>query len=164
MSLSALVVGVDPGPVPGVVVLCVGGEQRISPSIFQCDAGSVEWLVRESLSSTLPWTRRILAIERFVVGPRAARSSTPKAGQLAREMVGALMALGQSLDGVRAVQRSASEVMPWSMDKRLDAAGLLAATKGMPHARAAARHALYAAVRDCGAPDPLSSKVRDHYA
>lgn len=159
--MSALVVGVDPGPIPGIVVLCVGSVP-VSPSIFQCDAGSAPWLVRETLESRLPWDRRILAIERFVVGPRASRSSTPKAGQLTRDMVGALTALGADLPGVRVVQRSASEVMPWATDVRLDRAGLLEATKGMQHARAAARHALFAAVRDGGAPDPLSKTATRH--
>jgi hypothetical protein len=160
MSLSALVVGIDPGPIPGVVALCVGGGCPVSPSIFQCDAGSVGWLVRETLSSRLPWDRRILAIERFVVGPRAARSSTPAAGRLTRDMVGELIALGLELPGVQVIQRSASEVMTWATDVRLDRAGLLAATKGMTHARAAAKQAIYAAVADCGAPDPLSKTAR----
>jgi hypothetical protein len=94
MNPGALIVGVDPGPIPGVVVLRVGGHHRIGPSIFQCDAGSVGWLVRELLSGAPPRDRRILAIKRFVVGPRAAPSSTPNAGQLTRDMVGAMTALG----------------------------------------------------------------------
>jgi hypothetical protein len=155
MSLSALVVGVDPGPIPGIVVLRVSRHHRIGPSIFQCDAGSVGWLVRELLSSAQPWDRRILAIERFVVGPRAARSSTPKAGQLTREMVGALSDLA-ARDGAEFVDRPAGAVKPWATDKRLTAAGLLDLTKGMPHARDAARHALYAAVHAGLLPDPLS--------
>jgi hypothetical protein len=156
MMSPALIVGVDPGPIPGIVVLALTAEHRITPSTFQCDAGSVLWLVRESLSSAHPWDRRILAIERFVVGPRAARSSTPKAGQVTRDMVGALTAFGLQLPGVQVVQRCASEVMPWAVDARLDRAGLLDLTTGMPHARAAARHALFATVNAGLMPDPLS--------
>ena len=40
------------------------------------------------------------------------------------------------------------------------AAGLLEPTKQLRHARDAARHALFAAVADCGIPDPLSRKAR----
>jgi hypothetical protein len=158
MNANALVVAVDPGPIPGVAVLCViNGVLTPSPAVFQCGARSVAWLVDQMFSDEPLYEQRILVIERFVVGPRAARSSTPKAGQLTRDMVGELTALGTQL-GVRVVQRSASEVMPWATDARLDRAGLLAVTKGMQHARAAARHALFCAVRDCGASDPLSSR------
>jgi hypothetical protein len=51
-------------------------------------------------------------------------------------------------------------VKPWATDERLAAAGLLDPTKGMRHARDAARHALFCAVRDFGLPDPLSAKAR----
>lgn len=149
-----LVVGVDPGPIPGVVVL--GRVADGAPSIFQTDPGTVLWLLREVLTAGPAGVRRILAVERFVIGMRTARLSTPKAGAVTRDMIGAVAALGRELPGVELMQRSASEVMPWASDKRLTAAGLLDSTKGMPHARAAARHALFAAVRDGGLADPLS--------
>jgi hypothetical protein len=152
---SALVVAVDPGPIPGVVMLC--GADR---SVFQCDPDSVLWLVQKMLTVNLLHSRRILAVERFVVGMRAARSATPKAGAVTRDMIGALTELGRSLPGVTVALRCAGEVMPWASDKRLKAAGLLEVTKGMPHARSAARHALFASVADCNLPDPLSTKVR----
>jgi hypothetical protein len=160
MNRATLVVGVDPGPIPGIAVLRTGIDSLASPSVFQCDPGSAAWLVRQMLSDPLPFDRRVLAVERFVVGPRAARSATAAAGHVTRSMVGALAALGADLPGVHVVVRPASQVMPWATDPRLDRIGLLTATTGMPHARAAARHALYATVRDCGAPDPLSRKVR----
>jgi hypothetical protein len=161
MTGSALVVGVDPGPVPGIVVLRTGLDRPVNPSIFQCDPDSAPWLVREMLSdNTLTYDQRVLAVERFVVGPRAARSSTAAAARLTRDMVGALVALGTALPAVRVTVRSAAQVMLWATDCRLDRVGLLTATTGMPHARAAARHALYATVADCGVPDPLSRKVR----
>jgi hypothetical protein len=163
------VVGVDPGPVPGVVVLSSSGDA----SVFQCDAGSVLWLVHRALlvppvgpdivadlvNGRLTSERVILAVERFVVGPRSARLSTPRAAAQTRDMVGAVVALGEQL-AVTVVQRCAAEVMPWASDRRLAAAGLFELTAGMPHARAAARHALFAAVRDGNLPDPLSTKVR----
>lgn len=165
------VVGVDPGPVPGVVVLASSGDA----SVFQCDAGSVLWLVHRALlvppvgpdlvadlvNGRITSERVILAVERFVVGPRSARLSTPRAAAQTRDMIGALGALGEQLTGVSVVYRCAAEVMPWASDKRLVAAGLFELTAGMPHARAAARHALFTAVRDGNLPDPLSmTKVR----
>jgi hypothetical protein len=55
--------------------------------------------------------------------------------------------------------RAAALVKPWATDKRLHAAGLLDATKGMQHARDASRQALYAAVHMGVTPDPLSRKA-----
>jgi hypothetical protein len=54
------------------------------------------------------------------------------------------------------VERPAAAVKPRATDTRLDRAGLLAPTRGMPHARSAARHALYAAVPAGLLADPLS--------
>lgn len=152
---STMVVAVDPGPIPGVVMLRQG-----RTAVFQCDPDSVIWLVRELVTGGQVVARRVLAVERFVVGMRTARTSMPKAGQITRDMIGALTELGRTLPGVTVVQRCAADVMPWATDKRLSAAGLLDLTKGMPHARAAARHALFSAVRDGDLPDPLSTKVR----
>jgi hypothetical protein len=62
--------------------------------------------------------------------------------------------------GVRgSYARSAADVKPWATDTRLQAAGLLDLTKGMRHARDAARHALFCAVCDFGLTDPLSRKA-----
>lgn len=161
---ARVVIGVDPGPIPGVVVLRLG--PPLETSVFQCDADSVLWLIR-SLFAHAPYVgHHVLAVERFVVGPRASRLSTASAGRKTRDMVGAIVELGENqrdLVGrplVRVVARSASEVMPWASDARLSRLGLYTATKGMQHARAAARHALYAAVKDAGLPDPLSAHSR----
>lgn len=160
MTGAVLVVGVDPGPIPGVVALGrVADDRPTTPSVFQTDPHSVLWLVEKALGTSGPAVRRILAVERFVLGPRSSRLSTSRAAALTRDMVGALMLLGDELAGVTVVQRCAAEVMPWATDKRLAAVGLLEMTKGMQHARAAGRHALFAAVRDGRLPDPLS-KVR----
>jgi hypothetical protein len=50
-------------------------------------------------------------------------------------------------------------VKPWATDTRLAAAGLMEPTTGMRHARDAARHALFAAVKTYGLPDPLSARA-----
>jgi hypothetical protein len=60
--------------------------------------------------------------------------------------------------GVKLAVRHSSQVMPWTTDKRLRAAGLYAATTGKRHSRAAGRHCLFAAVHDGGLPDPLSRR------
>lgn len=153
------VVGVDPGPIPGVAML-VTGAGRTRAAVFQCNADAVLTLLGMLLDSQPAAALTVLAVEQFIVGRRAARSAAPGAGMVTREMVGAVARLGDALPGIHVVRRAAHDVMRWATDERLDAAGLLSVTRGMPHARAASRHALYAAVRDGNLPDPLSSKVR----
>lgn len=155
--MSVFVIGVDPGQTTGVCVLDDFGVYR---DLLQCSPGLVLPVVRGLLDGHNPApSGAVLAVERFVVGRRAARSSTPAAGALTRELVVALTELGRSL-GLRVALRSAAEVKPWATNARLDAAGLLALGKGMPHALDGGRHALFAAVADCGLPDPLSSRNR----
>lgn len=151
-----MIVGVDPGPTPGVAALHYEQGKQLSARVFQCDADSVNWLVY-SLLTFYPGLTRLLAVERFVVGGRASRSSTPKAGAVTRNMVGALEALAVR-DRATFVLRSASEVKPWATDERLAKAGF-PLPKGMTHARDAARHCLFAAVHDGGIPDPLSKST-----
>lgn len=159
MTGLALVVGVDPGPIPGVAVLGVDRDKAsVTQLILQCEPDTVLTLVGNALTSSRRWELRVLAVERFVVGSRAAHLATPKAAAITRDMVGAVAAVGLGVPGVLVVQRSASEVMRWASNKRLHAADLFTPTRGKPHARAAARHALYAAVRDCNLPDPLSTR------
>lgn len=159
MSLTRVVIGVDPGPVPGVAVIHPG---PLRTQVFQCDAGSVLWLVRGLISEADGGALdTILAVEGFVVGPRASRSAAAGAGKITRDMIGKLAGIqAYNPTNVRVVQRPATEVMPWASDARLSRLGLYAATKGMQHARAAARHALYAAVRDGGMTDPMSREFR----
>lgn len=151
------VIGVDPGPIPGVVVLTFTAERRLlAADPIQCTArllpGILSWLLTDR-SPTM------VAVEAFVVGHRAARSSTPHAGSVTRQAITEVHRVS-GFAGVPVLQRSAVQVKPWATDARLDAAGvdggLLEATKGMRHARDAARHALFAAVHDGGFPDPLS--------
>lgn len=153
-----VVIGVDPGPIPGVVVIRPG--RPVDTSVFQCDAASVLWLLRSLLQQSPHISRYIVAVERFVVGPRASKLSTPGAAALTRNMIGAVANLDNEYRGVTVVLRSAAVVMPWASDKRLGGVGLYTATKGMQHARAAARHALFAAVQDAGMADPLSPRGR----
>jgi hypothetical protein len=148
------VIGVDPGPIPGIVRLQLADRQptrlvdvqalQVTPDVLTC---VLEALTQDDLAA--------IALERFVVGRRAARSSTPAAGVATRSLVGEVE--GWARDGhVRILTRSAAEVKPWATDERLEAAGLLELTKGMRHARDAGRHALFCAVKEFGLPDPLS--------
>jgi len=142
------VVGIDPGGTTGVATL-----------MYYRDSG---WLVvprqygqANALTETLDLLSRAnpdaVAVERFIVSNRSARSRSSGAGEFARELIGALQYTGCPLD-----RRTASQVKRWATDKRLSAAGLLEPTKGMPHARDATRHALFSMVHRKWAPDPLS--------
>ena len=155
--MKPLVLGVDPGPVPGVALRRPDGPVEV----LQVSPGTLTLIVRALVASAPPapygGPNAVLAVEKFVVGRRATRSATPAAGALTRNQIGALEALAVEL-GIPCFLRSASEVKPWSSDQRLSAAGVTA--KGMPHGKDAARHTLYCSVHDCGYPDPLARTVR----
>jgi hypothetical protein len=157
------IIGIDPGPIPGIVRLQLDVNWvGITCTAFRVvDAQALQvtpGVLTAVLDAIADGVVQALAYERFVVGRRAARSSTPAAGAITREMIGALE-LWASRTCNRVHTRSAADVKPWAVDKRLHAAGLLDLTAGMRHARDAARHALFCAVRDYGLPDPLSSKA-----
>jgi hypothetical protein len=161
--MSWLVIGVDPGPTPGIAALHATASRAVAAAVVQCDQGSTVLLVRALLSTLDPagdgGRPPILAVERFVVGYRAARSRTAAAGAATRDLVGAVRAMVREI-GARFEERPAAAVKPWASDARLAAAGLLERTRGLPHARDAARHALYAAVHAHLMPDPLSRRPR----
>lgn len=154
--MTTRVIGIDPGPVPGVVVLDVwetGVLGRVE--VLQCTHGLLSLLV-ESLIGEHD-DPALVAVERFVTRGRA-----NKAQQLTRDLVGQLQQVvrlqhhGYNGAPTRLVERNASAVKAWATDERLEAAGLLDLCKGMRHARDGGRHALYAAVRDSALADPLS--------
>jgi hypothetical protein len=153
------VIGVDPGPIPGVVRLHLeyghGPTRLLEAEVLQ----ATPRLILPVLDMLSDHNRTAIALEQFVVGRRASQSSTPAAGVITRTMVGAIDAWASDLSERSCVARSAAAVKPWAVDKRLHAAGLLDMTAGMRHARDAARHALFCAVKDYGLPDPLSSKA-----
>jgi hypothetical protein len=148
------VLGADPGATVGLARLDLDGFRE--PLLTQVPAADALPAVEALLGAQDP-VEVILAIEQFVVGYRAGRSSTPAAGRTTRLLIGSLS--GWAVDrGIRVVVRTASEVKTWASDRRLRAAGLY--VKGAPHARDAARHALFSAVSDAGYPDPLSARSR----
>jgi hypothetical protein len=150
-----VVLGIDPGGTTGTALLVYDDGQWFI-SFHQYPSNAAIDATRVSLECDRP---DLVAVEKFVVSRRSGRSKTAQAGESARLIIGGVAQLCQE-HGVRFVQRPAGTVKPWATDRRLDAAGLLAPTKGMGHARDAARHALYAAVRDLGLPDPLSTRER----
>lgn len=165
------VLGIDPGGTSGLAVLehhyadlccrdCLCNDHppgwELTPHSQQTPGGSTVSVVRYLLDY---YELQTVAIERFVVSRRAGRSKSAGAGEKARNIIGAVTALCQE-SGVPLVTYSASQVKAWATDKRLEAAGLLAPTRGLPHARDAARHALHAAVWRCGLPDPLTTKEK----
>lgn len=155
-------IGIDPGPIPGIVMITpMAFGRRLDIDVVQCSescAPAVLWGLLDSHRQTLGNAPCLVQIERFVVGRGSMKSAAP--GRVTRDLVGHLTSEAQNQPNVKVIQRSASEVKPWATDARLDAAGLLEATRGMRHARDAARHALFAAVRDGNLPDPLSRKAR----
>lgn len=163
--MTRIFIGVDPGPVPGIVVLRVDGAS-VTAHALQCTAGIAAALVDHLLADAVEATHHeyavtgagvVLAVEKFVVGKASMRSG--RDGMVTRDLVGQLQRVA-ALRGVRYVERSASQVKPWATDDRLAHARLLEPTKGMRHSRDAARHALFAAVHDGALPDPLSRKAR----
>jgi hypothetical protein len=148
--------GIDPGPTTGLVLWVPGGE---TPFVVQCNARAAATVLVALLSAgfndEFVWGQ----IERWVTRKVSAKAGAN--GARTRELIADLSTAATRDPRVECWrERSAAEVKPWASDERLDAAGLLAPTKGMPHARDAARHALFTAVRDGGVPDPLSTRSR----
>lgn len=147
------IIGLDPGPMVGAVLLKLPPIGATRPEPYRAEIAQITpnglwaliagWLEAYDINAVVA--------ERFVVGHRASRVNDPKASEAARDVLGGLAV---SLGDTRRIMRSAAEVKPWATDRRLDAAGLLDPTKGMRHARDAARHALYSACADFGARVP----------
>lgn len=157
MTGAVAVVGIDPGPVPGLVVL-PGGDSE--PWVVQCSAQLAPAVLQRLLEAELCCRPVLVGVEDFVVRGRAARSASAAAGAQTRDLIGRLEAVAwQAGERVLLHKRAAAQVKPWATDGRLAAAGLLEPTTGMRHARDAARHALFTAVIEGIRPDPLSKKV-----
>lgn len=159
-------IGIDPGPVPGLVMLTRRGH-RFEVHVVQCSADvapSMLWGLLDQCRYVQGSAPAIVQIERFVVGRRAARSRSAHAGATTRDLVGRLEREAEGQKNVRVVLRSAAEVKPWATDSRLKAvqvngSNLLDQVSAVGrHARDAARHALFCAVKDGGVPDPLSTR------
>jgi hypothetical protein len=153
-----IVIGVDPGPRPGIVGLRYS-PQRIrtaAPAIIQCSLNVALTCIQAIIPGDVK--RIYLSYEPFVIGARSAKVSTPAASGATARFCGALQALAYSDNRIVLRNHQASAVKPWGSEERLERAGLLQMVKGMTHARDGAKQALYCASHDAGVPDPLSRR------
>jgi len=155
------VAGADFGPTTGLAFAAWdrATTELVSVIALECTDGQAPGLLGLLLGA---WPYgpavRVAGMERFV--PRA-KSQSLRGVSVAR-MQGSILALSQVFTAHRiAVRlRPAADVKPWATDRRLAAAGLLAATEKFTDARDAGRHMLFTAVQDAGLPDPLSAVTR----
>jgi len=155
----AFALGIDPGPIPGIVLLHLAGGGKLGKTaeIFQCNAATAPWLLRQLLGKDgIAGGRARCGMEAFAPGRGpGARMQT---GKVTRDQVEELAGICAEHD-VPVSARNAGMVKPWAEGndwKRLRACGLYDLTAGSTHARSAAAQALYCAVWDCGYPDPVS--------
>lgn len=153
------VIGIDPGPTPGLVRLRYLDGVLTTVDVVQCSSNMLMTVALTLLpGKAVLDSETYLQVERFVIGRASMRSGS--AGAITRDQVGRLLELAAGIGNVYPVQRPATEVKAWATDKRLSNAGLINPTKGMTHARDAARHALFCAVADGKIKDPLSTRAR----
>ncbi len=152
---AVVALGIDPGPTTGIcLVLWVPSVQRAALDVRAVQvpaamaAGTLEELLNEN-GHVITCGQ----VEEFRSGRRSARLAGTKP-DVTRNLVTGLSALARE-HGVILKVRPAGLVKPWATDRRLEAAGLLAPTKGKTHARDGARHAVFAAVADGGMKDPM---------
>lgn len=154
----SLVIGVDPGGTTGIAAVEYTEEHGYRlVAHLGCPFTASEvvghlatWQVTlPELAHTDVWW---IAAERFVVSRRAGRSTTAKAGEQARSIIGALEAAFPR----RVKLANASAAKGWATNDRLAAAGLNP-TQGRPHTLDACRHALRFHVAQLGNPDPLGN-------
>ena len=136
MGGQARIVGIDPGPAPGLVVLTTY-DGRIT-AVTKLDGPALDFRgLDEQLAQS-----SVVSMERFVIGRGTARKT--KAGtEKTLAQIAEVRALCVRM-GARLVQFPAGVVKPWATDNRLRAYGCYVTGD---HDRDAVRHALYAAVR-----------------
>lgn len=155
----SLVIGADPGGTTGLAAVEYTEERgyrlvaHLGWSAMPVEAVRQISVMTHDVGDG-PWW---IAAERFVVSRRAGRSATAKAGEQARNILGALEA---AFPG-RVKLANASAAKTWATAQRLAAAGL-APTQGRPHTLDACRHALRFHVAQLGNPDPLSAAYDRH--
>lgn len=161
------VIGIDTGPTTGFCFLdyrvANGAVLPIQPctvTLLQADGKSADAVLEAMLarwySAQSPIVGRFGAVEKFVSGRGA--GSVGKAAEVTRQLVMELTERLQ-LHGYPVKIRSAAEIKPWATDKRLERAGI--AGDSTLHGKArdaydAARHCLFAAVKDGKVRDPLA--------
>lgn len=135
-ATSARIIGIDPGPKPGLVVLHVCDEHVVRVTKLDGPALDFRGLGEQLADAAL------VALERFIIGRGITRRT--KAGSLETLAYIEQVRAWVHAAGVRLVEYPAGTVKPWATDDRLRAFGCYVPGD---HDRDAARHALYAAVR-----------------
>jgi hypothetical protein len=162
-----IVLGIDTGDVAAGLLLAgwLPGARRCSfARAWQCDGDST-LLTLGMIVAAGKWELNAVEIEAFDNRPKAHGLHGTNPGRTAAQVT-ELEGFCR-VNGIPVFVRRASEVKPWvdAGDARLAASGLLDVCSAAPmrHARSAAWHCLYCAVRNCGLPDPLtrSRAVRD---
>lgn len=157
-SRPVAILGIDVGGTAGFLLgAWREGERKAAlAQAYQCDGGSAPGLMR-MLMREYKSVLTAVSLEWFVSGPRAAKLRNTNPAEI-RAQVTTLTAIAEDC-GLPAYARTASMIKNWATDERLDRAGILAATSGMPrHARDGGRACVYCRTWDCGLPDPLSRK------
>ena len=169
------VIGIDPGPQPGLVLLRFGISTPWWPvrdmKAVQCDAATAPDILHLLLAADSEDSRTIVGCESFVRSSRSSRLRHAGGASVTERMIKTFDAtVAEWFDheadgsktrttGNRWTTNNAARVKRWAVYERLDKAGLLEATVGMTHARDAAKHAMFVACEFGGAPDPLSRKA-----
>jgi len=155
------VLGIDPGDTAGFLLAgwVPGGRRAAFGRAFQCDGASAPGLCEMILAAgPRPGAVQIEAFDDRP-GVTALHGTRPPA---IRAQIDAMAGILREA-GVPVFTRRAADVLPWinAGDERLARAGLLDAVSPatMRHAKSAAWHCLYCAVRNCGIPDPASRKA-----
>lgn len=130
------VVGIDPGPRPGLVLLTIKG-RRIE------HAGAFKLAALDDVLSAAD----LVGLERFIIGQGTVRRTRAGTNETL-DMIGRVKTICANA-GVPLLSYAAGFVKPWATDDRLAAWGI--DVRG-DHHRDAARHALFAAVRTGALP------------
>jgi hypothetical protein len=158
-------IGIDPGPMPGIVRIDYVEQRPVRIGVFQCTHADAPLVLGALLRE--PWHgETYVQTERFVIGRGSGKAA--KAGERTRDLIGRLQREVEAAQFDRGgvplpitfLLCNASEAKRWADDDRLTAVGLLKLTEGMRHARDGARHCLYVATNAGRIPDPLSKKAR----
>lgn len=164
------VIGIDIGDTTGMLLAWWNpntwwgvpkGRHPVFARAWMCDrdasAELLGWILRDYGPSALegPCVYRG-GIEAFVLGPKARQLHGTRPGPI-RAQQDELTAVAAGL-GVGLSAWPAQRCKTWATDRRLTSAGLMNVTAGQRHARDGGRPALYAAVHDCGLPDPQLSR------
>ena len=151
-----LAVGIDPGITSGVFVVETVNETTWRTSAAQFKETKNNLGVVPYVSALMKGREKgttLLAIEKFIVSNRTAMSRNGRSRTASLDLISVLGTVNATTS-----TNSAATVKTWANNERLEALGWINETRGMPHARDAARHVLYALVKFGGWPDPLRRK------